>query len=257
MGNLDNRVAVITGGATGIGLATARRLAANGATAVIACRDAARGEAAAQAIRACGGQATFIATDVTDDSQVAALAKRAAHEHDGIDIWFNNAGVEGGKPGPLGGLDDPAVRQLLDTNIKGVYSGMRHAAEHMPAGGIIINNASFVGTVMPVPVAVAYGGTKAAVVSMTRAAAPGLADQGIDIVAIAPWIIDTPMTDRLTGFGGPDAKTALAAQFAPSGKLTSPDQVAQVVVGLADKTAPYHSGDVLLVDAGPSVTPMQ
>ena len=256
MGNLDNRVAVITGGATGIGLATGRRLAADGATVVIACRDAARGEAAAQAIRAAGGQATFTATDVTDDSQVAALAKRAAGEHDGIGIWFNNAGVEGGL-GPLGGFDDPAVRQLLDTNIKGVYSGMRHAAEHMPAGGIIINNASFVGTVMPVPVAVAYGGTKAAVVSMTRAAAPGLADQGINVVAIAPWIIDTPMIDRLTGFGGPDAKTAFAAQFAPSGKLASPDQVAQVVAGLADRTTPYRSGDVLLVDAGPSVTLMQ
>ncbi len=195
----------MTGGATGIGLATALPPAAEGATVVIACRDATRGEAAAEAIRTSGGQATFIATDVTDDGQVAVLAKRAADERDAIDLWFNNAGVEGGL-GPLGGLDDHAVRQLLDTNIKGTYSGMRHAAEHMPPGGMIINNASFVGTVLPVPVAIAYGGTKAAVVSMTRAAATGLADQGIDVVAVAPWIIDTPMIDRLTGFGGPRRK---------------------------------------------------
>jgi NAD(P)-dependent dehydrogenase (short-subunit alcohol dehydrogenase family) len=256
MGTLDDRVAVVTGGATGIGLATARRLAAEGATVVIACRDAARGEAAAEAIRASGGQAAFIATDVTDDSQVAVLAKRAAGEHEVIDIWFNNAGVEGGL-GPLGSFDDLTVRQLLDTNIKGVYSGMRHAAEHMRAGAMIINNASFVGTVVPAPVAVAYGGTKAAVVSMTRAAAAGLADQGIDVLAIAPWIIDTPMIDRLTGGQGLAARQVFAAQFNPSGKLVPAEHVAEVVARLADRTWPHHSGDVLLIDAGPSVTIMQ
>ena len=86
MENLDDRVAVVTGGATGIGLAAARRFAADGATVMIASRDATRGEAAAEASVAFGGRATFIATDVTDDSQVAVLAKRAAAEHDGIDI---------------------------------------------------------------------------------------------------------------------------------------------------------------------------
>jgi len=247
---------VVTGGATGIGLATASRLAAAGATVVIASRNPSRGEAAAGAIRAVGGRATFIMTDVTEDSQVAALAKQAAAEGDGIGIWFSNAGVEGGI-GPLGAFDDLTVRQLLDTNVKGVYSGMRYAAEHMPAGGLIINTASFAGTVMPVPAGIAYGGTKAAVVSMTRPAALGLADQGIDVVAIAPWNIDTPMIDRLTGFHGPEARAAFAAQFNPSGKLAPPGQVAEAVAGLADRTRPYHSGDVLPVDAGPSVTIMQ
>jgi NAD(P)-dependent dehydrogenase (short-subunit alcohol dehydrogenase family) len=255
MGNLDERVAVVTGGATGIGLATSRRLAAEGAIVVIAGRDTTLGEAAAEAIRASGGRATFIRTDVTDDSQVADLAKQAAGEGDGIGIWFNNAGVEGGL-GPLSAFDDHTVRELLDTNIKGVYSGMRYAAEHMRAGGMIINNASFVGTVVPTPVAIAYGGTKSAVVSMTRAAALALADQGIDVLGIAPWIIDTPMIDRLTGFQGPEAKAGFAAQFNPSGKLASPEQVAEMVVGLAKRTSPYRSGDVLLVDAGPSITLM-
>ena len=256
MENLDDRVAVVTGGATGIGLAAARLLAADGATVMIAGRDAARGEAAAEAIRASGGRATFIQTDVTDDSQVADLAKLAAAAGDGIDIWFNNAGMEGGL-GSLGDFDDLTVRQLLDTNIKGVYSGMRHAAEHMRAGAVIINNASFVGTAIPVPVAVAYGATKAAVVSMTRAAALGLADQGIDVFAVAPWIVDTPMIDRLTGGQGRAARAAFAAQLNPSGTLISPEHVAEVVARLAGRTLPYRSGDVLLIDTGPSVTLMQ
>jgi NAD(P)-dependent dehydrogenase (short-subunit alcohol dehydrogenase family) len=256
MGNLGDRVAVVTGGATGIGLATASRLAADGAMVVIACRNSVRGEAAAEAIRASGGRATFIQTDVTDDCQVAVLAKRAAGERGAIDIWFNNAGMLGGL-GPLGAFDDHTVGQLLDTNVKGVYSGMRHAAEHMHAGGMIINSASFGGTVLPVPVAIAYCGTKAAVVSMTRAAALGLADQGIDVVAVAPWVVDTPGADQLTGDLGAEARAAFAAQFNPSGKLVPAGQVAAVVAGLADRTSRCHSGDVLLIDAGPAVTIMK
>lgn len=255
MGSLEDRVVVVTGGATGIGLASARRLAAEGATVVIAARDATRGEGAAETIRGSGGRATFVSTDVTDDGQVAALAQRAAGERGVIDVWFNNAGVEGGI-GALGDFDDLTVRQLLDTNVKGVYSGMRYAAEHMRNGGVIINSASFVGTVMPVPVGIAYGGTKAAVVSMTRAAAVALADQGIDVLAISPYIVDTPLVDRLTGGQGPEARAGFAAHFAPSGKLTPPEHVAEVVVGVADRTSPYRSGDVLLIDVGPSVTIM-
>jgi NAD(P)-dependent dehydrogenase (short-subunit alcohol dehydrogenase family) len=156
MGSFDDRVVVVTGGATGIGLASARRFAAEGATVVMAGRDVTRGEGAAEVIRGSGGRATFVATDLTDDGQVASLALRAAGERGVIDIWFNNAGVEGGV-GRLGDFDDLTVRQLLDTNVKGVYSGMRYAIEHMGEGGLIINSASFVGTVMPVPVGIAYG----------------------------------------------------------------------------------------------------
>ena len=99
----------------------------------MAGRDATRGEGAAEVIRGSGGRATFVRTDVTDDGQVAALAQRAAGERGVIDIWFNDAGVEGGI-GALG-LDDLTVRQLLDTNVKGVYSGMRHAVSTCPTAG--------------------------------------------------------------------------------------------------------------------------
>ena len=254
MGYLEERVAVITGGATGIGLATAERLAAEGAEVVLAGRDAARGEHAVRAIARVGGRARFIRTDVTDDRQVASLAE-AAGAHGQIDIWVNNAGIEG-RIGPLAAIDDALVSALLNTNVKGVYSGMRHAVPRMPGGGVIVNVASFVGTKMPVPIAVAYGGTKAAVVSMTRSAAEALREERIRVFAICPWIVDTPMVDRLTGGGAPEAKAAFARAFAPSGQLTRPEEVGAVVLDLCLQSGPWQSGDTLLVDAGPTVTPL-
>lgn len=255
MRRFDRQVAVITGGATGIGLAAARRMASEGATVVLAGRDAERGRQAVQVIQDAGGEATFIPTDVADDRQVADLAEQAGAVHGTIDVWFNNAGVEVGA-GQLDAFDDAALQQLLDTNVKGVYSGMRYAAERMGDSGVIINTASFVGTVTSVPIAVAYGGTKAAVASMSRAAALALADRQIEVFAICPYIVDTPMVDRLTGGQGTAAREAFAAQFAPSGRLTQPDEVAEVVADLAGHTSPFRSGQVLLVDAGPTVEPM-
>lgn len=188
---------------------------------------------------------------MADDQQVAELARTAA-AGGGIDIWFNNAGIEGAA-GPLEAVGDDIVTELLAINQKGVYSGMRHAAAHMSSGGLIVNNASFVGVTAPVPIAVAYGGTKAAVVSMTRSAAIALGERGISVYGICPVIVDTPMVDRLTGGAGPEARAGFAADFAPSGRLTQPEEVAKVVMDVVSGEAGYPSGTVLLVDAGPSV----
>ena len=244
----SNRSAVITGGSAGIGFATAQALSRKGYTVFIAGRDQQRGDAAAAELRAGGADARFIRTDVSQDKEVAALASEAAQAGP-IDAWFNNAGVEG-IAGPLAVVDDDAVRELFDINLKGVYSGLRHSAEHMAEGGVIVNNASFVGVLAPVPIAVAYGATKAAVVSMTRSAAIGLADQGISVFAVCPFIVDTPMLDRLTGGAGPEARAGFAAQFAPSGKLTEPGEVADVVASLVSGERNHPSGTVLTIDAG-------
>jgi NAD(P)-dependent dehydrogenase (short-subunit alcohol dehydrogenase family) len=210
-----------------------------------------RGEQAVNALRSEGANAAFVRTDVAHDDQVAALAATAAGDGT-IDIWFNNAGIEG-VTGPIAVVGDEVVRELVAVNFKGVYSGIRHAANYMSAGGVIVNNASFVGTKAPVPIAVAYGGTKAAVVSMTRSAAVALGERGISVFGICPFIVDTPMVDRLTGGAGPEARAQFAAQFAPSGKLTSPEDVGKVVADLASGTGGYPTGSVLLIDAGPSV----
>jgi NAD(P)-dependent dehydrogenase (short-subunit alcohol dehydrogenase family) len=251
MGRSDQYSAVITGGTSGIGLATARALAAQGARTYVAGRDHERGELAVKEISQAGGQATFVRTDVSDDAQVAALAEAATAATGRIDLWFNNAAYDG-PIGPLAEFDDATVRRLLDTNIKGVVSGVRHASAHMTSGGVIVNNASFNGTRLPVPIAVVYGATKAAVVSITRSAALDLADRGIAVYGVAPYIVDTPLLDRLTGGQGLAARQEFAASFAPSGRLTDPGDIAEVVVGMCSGTAPCDPGDVLLVDAGPT-----
>jgi NAD(P)-dependent dehydrogenase (short-subunit alcohol dehydrogenase family) len=249
--DLKGKTAVITGGATGIGFATARCLAAKGCKVVIAGRDAGRGRQAANDLGSEGADVSFVQTDVAHDDQVAVLAATAAGDGT-IDIWFNNAGIEG-PVGPVAAVGDDIVNDLLAVNVKGVYSGIHHAARHMSSGGVIVNTASFVGTKTPVPVAVAYGATKAAVVSMTRSAAIALGEQGISVFAVCPYIVDTPMLDRLTGGAGPEARAQFAAQFAPSGKPTPPEDIGKVVADLASGTGGYPAGTVLLIDVGPSV----
>jgi len=248
--DLTGKTAVITGGTSGIGFAAARCLAAKGSKVVIAGRDVRRGKQAAGTLGSAGADVSFIQTDVRHDDQVAALAATAAGNGT-IDIWFNNAGVE--SAGLMEAVGDDVVQDLLAVNIKGVYSGIRHATARMSTGGVIVNTASFVGTKVPVPIAVAYGATRAAVVSMTRSAAVALSEQGVSVFAICPYIVDTPMVDRLTGGAGPEARAQFAAQFAPSGKLTPPEDVGRVVADLASDTGRYRTGSVLLIDAGPLV----
>ncbi len=247
----EGKVAVVTGGTSGIGLEIARALAKDGVEVLIAGRDPARGEAAAAAAGA-AGPVRFLRTDVADDDQVAALAMTAGER---IDLWCNSAGVEGGI-GPMEEMPDGTVAELLATNVKGTYSGIRYALPRMGADGLIVNIASFVVTRVPVPIAAAYGASKAAVVSLTAAVAAGIEDDGPRLVAVCPWVVYTPMVERLTGGGDPAAKADFAAGFAPSGKLTLPAEIASTVMDLLAGGVAFESGEAILVDAGPTVTPL-
>jgi NAD(P)-dependent dehydrogenase (short-subunit alcohol dehydrogenase family) len=253
MGRFTGRTAVVTGGTSGIGRAIAGALGQEGARVFVAGRDVERGAAAAREVDSRGGEGVFHRTDVGIDSEVQQLAAAAAAGGP-IDFWFSNAGIEG-PIGPISTWTDDALRQILEINIKGVLSGLRHASENMAAGGIIINTASFVGTALPVPIAVPYAATKAAVVAAGRSAAPLLADDGIRVFTLCPWVIDTPMVTRLAG-DDPQDRAGFAAGFAPSGRLTPVDDVAQVALDLLDGTLAARSGDALLVDAGPTTTPL-
>lgn len=251
MRRFENRTAVVTGGTSGIGRAIAVLLGEGGARVYVAGRDEDRGWAVAGEVTARGGRGHFVRVDVAVDAEVERLAKAAGADAP-IDYWFSNAGVEG-PIGPMAGWDEEALRQVLDTNLKAVLSGLRHGSAQMGPGGTIVNTASFVGTALPVSIAVPYAATKAGVVAAGRSAAPLLAEAGMNVYTLCPWVVDTPMVDRLTG-GAPDDKTGFAAGFAPSGVLTPVEDVARVALDLLDGGLSARSGDAYLVDAGPTAT---
>lgn len=253
--DLHGRIAVITGGATGIGYAVAGQLAARGATVVIAGRNRPRGEAAAHALVEQGYRAAFAPTDVRVEHDVHALMETTARTYGGIDLVFNNAGTEGARS-PLEAFSRAMVDDLVGTNLTGVFWGMKHAVPHLAArrGGTIVNTASFVGTIRPLPYAIVYGATKAAVVSMTRSMAVACAEDGIRVFAVCPWLTDTPMVDRLAGES--DGSRQDLAALNPSGRIVHPGDIAGVVVGLCTGALPFSSGQAVLVDHGGITSPL-
>jgi NAD(P)-dependent dehydrogenase (short-subunit alcohol dehydrogenase family) len=242
--DFTGRVAVITGGTSGIGFAAAHAMVRAGGTVIIAGRNGPRGDEAAAAIGAGTGRAVFVKSDMRRSADVDRLFRQASALHGRIDYLFNNAGVEGEDD------DEAALDELLDTNIKGVLVCLRHALERFTAqrSGVIVNTASFVGTTLPLPRAIAYGSTKAAVVSITHSVAASLTAQGVSVFAVCPWITDTPMLDRLAKHD-PVVKARIAA-LNPSGRMVHPGEVAAVVLAMFAGALGLESGEAVLVDSG-------
>lgn len=247
---LAGKVVVVTGGASGIGQAVAQAAVAAGAKVVIAGRDAARGQAALAALSGTAeGAAIFVQTDVQSEAQMQALFAQAVATFGGVDYCFNNAGVDDGSQ-PLATIAEPLMDQVLDTNIKGTLLGTKHGAPLIAqrGGGAIVNNGSFVGTTAPFPLAVVYGATKAAVISITASTALGYADQGVRTYAVCPYVTDTAMMDRVAAqMSAP--KTEIA-KLNPSGQLATPADIASVVLAMFAGDAAYKSGESHLVDSG-------
>ena len=250
MSSETKKVAIITGGTTGIGKEVSEMLAAQQVTVVLAARDKVRGENIAAALTEKGAQALFVQTDVSKEDSVKNLIRETLSHYGRIDYLFNNAGIEG-TLGPLESSTEAVIDDVLAINIKGVALCIQHAAPVMvdQGGGVIINTASFVGTTMPLPIAVIYGASKAAVISITQSVAAGYPDQSIRVYAVCPWVTDTPMVDRLTGHE-PEAKAGFGASINPSGKIATPSDIAGAVVALFNGEGDAKSGDALLVDSG-------
>ncbi|NML65180.1 SDR family oxidoreductase [Hymenobacter sp. RP-2-7] len=255
--NLKDKVALLTGGTSGIGLEVARQLVARGARVVLAGRSAPQGQAAAQAL---GGpeQVRFVAADVSQENQVQALVAETLAHFGRLDLLFNNAGAEG-TPGPLVETPAQGIEDILATNVTGVLLVLKHALPALLAHGtgVVVNTASYIGTVMPFPVALPYGASKAAVLSITRglAADPARQQDQLRVFAVCPWTTDTPMIDRLAG-GNPKAKQQFAT-VNPSGQLATAANVAQVVVALFAGEADLPSGEAVLVDHGGATSRVQ
>jgi NAD(P)-dependent dehydrogenase (short-subunit alcohol dehydrogenase family) len=248
VGELDGKTAIVTGASAGIGQATALALAAAGAAVVVADIDAMRGEEVAAAIRAHGQRAVFVATDVRDDAQVAAMVARAVEEFGGLDVAFNNAGVEG-TPAVTHECSRENWDRTLAINLTGVWTCMRHEIPRMleRGGGSIVNCSSVAGLVgfTTIP---AYTASKHAVVGLTRTAALEYAEQGIRVNAVCPGVIDTEMVARFTG-GRPEAAAAMVATE-PVGRLGRPEEIADAVVWLCSDRSSFVTGQAIAVDGG-------
>jgi len=239
MFSLEGKAAVVTGGASGIGLATVKRFAEAGAKVVIAdITDAS--ELAGDV----GGM--FVKTDVTNEDEVRALMEKTAEAHGRIDIVINNAGGgEGSGPNfiPFLPAEDYEIGYRL--NLMGVVFGIKHSVEHMTNGGSIVNTASVAGF-QGAPTYAPYVASKAAVIGVTRTAALELAARNIRVNCVCPGTVDTPMA-----YGGEaQAELKIARMMMPLGRLCKPEEVAALFHFLVADDCPFVTGQAICIDGG-------
>ncbi|MEE8154949.1 MAG: glucose 1-dehydrogenase [Phycisphaerales bacterium] len=244
--SLDNKIALVTGGTSGIGRAAAIALAEAGAHVVIGARRDTEGEDLVREIESRGARAVFLKTDVTDAAQVAALVDKAVSEFGGLDIAFNNAGTEGAGMIPLIEETEENVRQIMEVNFMGVWHSMK---AEIPAltergGGVIINTTSIAG-LRGFGTFSSYVASKFAVEGLTRSVAQEVAGAGIRVNSIAPGPIDTAMLNRTT-----DGDHSLFTQMSPLQRAGKVEEVAGIVTFLASDSSSYVTGHTLVVDGG-------
>jgi len=242
---LDGRVAVITGGGSGIGLATARRLAAEGATVVVADVDAAAGQAAADEV---GG--TAVTLDVTDDAAVAALFQGVVDAHGSVDIAFNNAGISPPDDDSILVTGIEAWQRVQEVNLTSVFLCCKHVIPHMQrqGRGSIINTASFVATIGAATSQISYTASKGGVLAMSRELGVEFARQGIRVNALCPGPVNTPLLQEL--FAKDPERAARRLVHVPMGRFGEADEIAAAVAFLASDDASFITASTFLVDGG-------
>jgi NAD(P)-dependent dehydrogenase (short-subunit alcohol dehydrogenase family) len=244
---LSGRVAVITGGGSGIGRATALLMARERAAAiVIAGRRSDAGEQVVRACRAAGSEALYIQTDVSKDDQIARLVETTLARFGRLDVAFNNAGFQ--EPRALIDVQDTNLfDRVFDTNVRSVFLCLRNQIPAMlkSGGGSIVINTSVSGKRNPNPGLALYSASKAAAISLTRSAAMEFGPQGVRINAIAPGRV---VTDMMLGSGIADMSVVAAGL--PLRRMGYPEEVAEAVVWLASDAASYVVGHVLAADGG-------
>ena len=253
---LTGRVAVVTGGSSGIGLGTAERFLAEGARVVIADIDRDRGEAVVAGL---GSDAAFKHTDVADPAQVTDLVAFAVQRFGGLHVMFNNAGISGVRHPTLLDDDFADFHRVMDVNLLGVMVGTREAARHMATagGGSIINIAS-IGGINAAASLWAYHLSKSSVIFFTKAAAVGVGEHGVRVNCICPGNIETPILEQTMAAHLPEEERAetmkrireyiLSQQ--PLQRQGTTDDIAEAALFLASDRSSYTTGITLPVDGG-------
>ncbi len=243
-GQLDGKVALVTGASSGIGQATALAFARVGAKVVAASRRRAEGEETVRRIQEAGGEAIFVKTDVSKAAEVEALVNKTMYTYGRLDCACNNAGIPAS--GPLTDMSEEDWDRVFDVNLKGTWLSLKYEIPAMleQGGGAIVNVASGAGVVGFAGYA-SYCATKGGVIALTRAAAMEYAKSGIRINVVSPGAIETDMMATLP----PDILAKITAGH-PIGHIGKPEEVAEAVVWLCSDSASFVVGHNMMIDGG-------
>jgi NAD(P)-dependent dehydrogenase (short-subunit alcohol dehydrogenase family) len=257
MAECEGKVALVTGGTSGIGRVTSILFAQKGARVVVAGRREIEGKETIDLIRRAGGEGIFVRADVSRASEVKALVEKTVAAYGGLDYAFNNAGIEGHWV-PIVEQTEDEWDQTIDINLKGTWLCLKYELQQMlkqGRGGVIVNNASISGFIGSYGSAT-YAASKHGVLGLTKAAALEVARNGIRVNAVCPAAVESPMADRL--FGAPEVRKKVLG-FYPIARFGKPIEVAEAVLWMCSGAAGFMTGQSLVLDggflAGPNVPP--